>query len=138
MPVTHGVTGSSPVRTALSKEKILWFLVNQRIFYLEGDKLNPSIQIMWTGDRVISDITQDGIQWINEQMCIRDSTRTVPVGGKFEGRQKDVYNIVLACHDKALEITRPGMRRDADVCLRRDAEPYLTIRPGAWCRHAGR
>ena len=39
-------------------------------------------------------------------MCIRDSycsdhTRTVPVGGKFEGRQKDVYNIVLACHDKA-------------------------------------
>lgn len=26
-----------------------------------------------------------------------DHTRTVPVGGKFEGRQKDVYNIVLAC-----------------------------------------
>ena len=38
-----------------------------------------------------------------------DHTRTVPVGGKFEGRQKDVYNIVLACHDKALEITRPGI-----------------------------
>ncbi len=33
-----------------------------------GDKLNPSIQIMWTGDRVISDITQDGIQWINERI----------------------------------------------------------------------
>ncbi len=38
-----------------------------------------------------------------------DHTRTVPVGGKFEGRQKDVYNIVLACHDKALEIARPGI-----------------------------
>ena len=33
-----------------------------------GDKLNPSIQIMWTGDRVISDITQEGIQWINERI----------------------------------------------------------------------
>ena len=33
-----------------------------------------------------------------------DHTRTVPVGGKFEGRQKDVYNIVLACHDKALKL----------------------------------
>ena len=38
-----------------------------------------------------------------------DHTRTVPVGGKFEGRQKDIYNIVLACHDKALDITRPGI-----------------------------
>ena len=38
-----------------------------------------------------------------------DHTRTVPVGGKFQGRQKDVYNIVLACHDKALEIARPGI-----------------------------
>ena len=38
-----------------------------------------------------------------------DHTRTVPVGGKFEGRQKDIYNIVLACHGKALELTRPGI-----------------------------
>lgn len=30
-----------------------------------GSKLNPSIQIMWTGDRVISDITQEGLDWIN-------------------------------------------------------------------------
>ncbi|WP_455664682.1 beta-N-acetylglucosaminidase [Phocaeicola sp.] len=33
-----------------------------------GDKLNPSIQIMWTGDRVISDITKEGIAWINERI----------------------------------------------------------------------
>lgn len=33
-----------------------------------GEKLNPSIQIMWTGDRVISDITRDGIEWINERI----------------------------------------------------------------------
>lgn len=33
-----------------------------------GDKLNPSIQIMWTGDRVISDITRPGLEWINERI----------------------------------------------------------------------
>lgn len=38
-----------------------------------------------------------------------DHTRTVPVGGKFTPRQKDIYSIVLACHDKALELARPGV-----------------------------
>ena len=38
-----------------------------------------------------------------------DHTRTVPVGGKFTPRQLDVYNIVLACHGKALEMARPGV-----------------------------
>ena len=38
-----------------------------------------------------------------------DHTRTVPVGGKFTTRQLDVYNIVLACHGKALEMARPGV-----------------------------
>lgn len=38
-----------------------------------------------------------------------DHTRTVPVGGKFSSRQRDVYSIVLACHDKALELTHPGV-----------------------------
>lgn len=33
-----------------------------------GEKLNPSIQIMWTGDRVVSDITKDGIEWINRRI----------------------------------------------------------------------
>ena len=30
-----------------------------------GEKLNPGIQVMWTGDRVISDITREGVAWIN-------------------------------------------------------------------------
>ncbi len=33
-----------------------------------GDQLNPSIHIMWTGDRVIADMTEDGMQWINERI----------------------------------------------------------------------
>lgn len=38
-----------------------------------------------------------------------DFTRTIPVGGKFSDRQKDVYNIVLACNNKAIEIAKPGV-----------------------------
>ena len=31
-----------------------------------GTKLNRTIQIMWTGDRVVSDISKEGIAWINK------------------------------------------------------------------------
>lgn len=38
-----------------------------------------------------------------------DFTRTIPVGGKFNQRQKDIYNIVLAANNKAIEIAKPGI-----------------------------
>ena len=31
-----------------------------------GEKLNPSIHVMWTGDRVIADIDKQGLEWINK------------------------------------------------------------------------
>lgn len=33
-----------------------------------GDMLNPTIQIMWTGDRVVADITKESVVWINERI----------------------------------------------------------------------
>ena len=45
-----------------------WSNPNGNYLTTLGEKLNPSIQIMWTGDRVISDITRDGISWINERI----------------------------------------------------------------------
>lgn len=33
-----------------------------------GDKLDPSIQVMWTGDRVCADITMETLNWINERI----------------------------------------------------------------------
>lgn len=48
-----------------------------------------------------------------------DHTRTIPVGGKFTSRQRDVYSVVLACHDCALELARPGVTYQSvhlDVC----------------------
>ena len=38
-----------------------------------------------------------------------DNTRTLPTGGKFTQKQKDVYNIVLAANDFAREAARPGV-----------------------------
>ena len=45
----------------------------------------------------------------NNMNYCSDFTRTVPVGGKFDSRQKEVYNIVLACNNRAIEIARPGV-----------------------------
>lgn len=38
-----------------------------------------------------------------------DFTRTVPVGGKFSQRQKDVYNAVLAANNHATSLIKPGV-----------------------------
>lgn len=43
----------------------------------------------------------------NNNYC-SDFTRTVPVGERFTSRQKDIYNIVVACHDHAIDFARPG------------------------------
>lgn len=38
-----------------------------------------------------------------------DFTRTIPVDGKFTEKQKEIYNIVLAANNKAIEISKPGI-----------------------------
>lgn len=37
-----------------------------------------------------------------------DFTRTLPVGGKFTPKQRDIYEIVLAANNRARELTKPG------------------------------
>ncbi len=43
-----------------------------------------------------------------------DNTRTMPVNGKFDQRQKEIYSIVEACHDYVLDVAKPGVKY-ADV-----------------------
>jgi Xaa-Pro aminopeptidase len=38
-----------------------------------------------------------------------DITRTTPVGGKFNQKQKDIYEIVLEANTEAIKATRPGI-----------------------------
>lgn len=40
---------------------------------------------------------------------VSDITRTVPVGGKFNQRQKEIYEIVLEANMKAIEAIKPGI-----------------------------
>ena len=45
-----------------------------------------------------------------------DITRTTPVGGKFNAMQKDVYEIVLAANEQAIDVTAPGgSNRDTHI-----------------------
>jgi len=38
-----------------------------------------------------------------------DITRTIPVSGRFSQRQKEIYQIVLNAHEKAIEAVKPGV-----------------------------
>ena len=38
-----------------------------------------------------------------------DITRTVPVNGKFSKRQREIYNVVLAAQQAAIDIVKPGI-----------------------------
>ncbi len=39
-----------------------------------------------------------------------DNTRVTPVSGRFTPMQLDIYQIVEACHDHAIEIAKPGVK----------------------------
>lgn len=45
----------------------------------------------------------------NENYC-SDNTRTTPVSGVFTQKQKDIYNIVVECHDHVLEVAKLGVK----------------------------
>lgn len=39
-----------------------------------------------------------------------DNTRTMPVSGKFTQKQRDIYQIVVDCHDHALNVAKPNVK----------------------------
>lgn len=48
-----------------------------------------------------------------------DNTRTMPISGKFTKRQREIYDIVVECHDHVLNVAAPGVRWwdvHMDVC----------------------
>ena len=45
----------------------------------------------------------------NENYC-SDNTRTTPISGRYTQKQKDIYNIVVDCHDLTLSQAKPGVR----------------------------
>lgn len=69
-----------------------------------GEELDPSIRIMWTGDRVIADITEESMNWINNQIGrpayiwwnypVTDYVRDHILLGPVYGNEKNIFDMV--------------------------------------------
>ena len=86
------------------------------IFTQHGEIMhgNPSYKVLESGRLALCDAGAE-----NAENYCSDNTRTFPVNGKFTQRQLDIYSIVEACHDYALQVARPGVRWldvHMDVC----------------------
>lgn len=77
------------------------------IVTMHGEILHgyPSAQPLEAGRLLLVDA---GAETLNHYCS--DNTRTTPIGGKFSSKQKDIYDIVTACHDLTLELAKPGVR----------------------------
>jgi Xaa-Pro aminopeptidase len=55
-----------------------------------------------------------------------DITRTIPVGGKFNARQREIYEIVLGAQNAAIAAAKPGVRMTGPTnSLTRIAKDYM-------------
>ena len=79
----------------------------QSIVSMHGEILHgyPSARPLEAGRLLLCDAGAE----TREHYC-SDHTRTTPISGTFTQRQKDIYNIVVDCHDLALTHARPGVR----------------------------
>lgn len=77
------------------------------IFSQHGEIMhgNPTMAVLQSGRLALCDA---GAETINNYCS--DNTRTYPVNGKFSQRQLEIYSIVEACHDHALQIAKPGIK----------------------------
>lgn len=85
------------------------------IFSQHGEIMHgsPSMKLLESGRLALCDA---GCEL--DDYC-SDNTRTMPVNGKFDQRQREIYSIVEACHDYALEVAKPGVKWydvHMDVC----------------------
>ena len=76
------------------------------IFTQHGEIMhgNPSYNILESGRLALCDAGAE-----NKENYCSDNTRTFPVNGKFTQKQLEIYSIVEACHDYALEVAKPGV-----------------------------
>jgi Xaa-Pro aminopeptidase len=76
------------------------------IFTAHGETLHNlcSTNVLKAGDIVINDCGAE-----SPLHYAGDITRTVPIGGKFSQRQREVYSIVLDAQERAIRMTKPGV-----------------------------
>ena len=79
----------------------------QSIVSMHGEILHgyPSARPLEAGRLLLCDAGAE----TREHYC-SDHTRTTPISGKFTTKQKEIYDIVVDCHDLALTHAHPGTR----------------------------
>ena len=79
----------------------------QSIVSMHGEILHgyPSPRPLEAGRLLLCDAAAE----TNHNDC-SDHTRTTPISGKFTQKQKEIYQIVVDCHDLALTHAKPGVR----------------------------
>ena len=88
----------------------------QSIVSMHGEILHgyPSQRVLEPGRLLLCDAGAETV----EHYC-SDHTRTTPISGKFSTRQREIYDIVVDCHDLALTHAKPGVKYfdvHLDVC----------------------
>lgn len=111
--VTERYIGGILDGIAASKGAITSF---QSIVSMHGEILHgyPSDRPLEAGRLLLCDAGAE----TREHYC-SDHTRTTPISGRFTTRQKNIYDIVVDCHDLALTHAKPGVRWwdvHMDVC----------------------
>ena len=77
---------------------------------------------MRTGDLLVNDSGAE-----SKLHYASDITRTIPVGGKFSDKQKEIYQIVLKAETNAINSVRPGATfKDLHLSAARDIASGLT------------
>jgi len=90
----------------------------ETIFSVHGETLHNHYHgnLMKAGDIVVNDCGAE-----SPMHYAGDITRTIPTGGRFDSRQRDVYAIVLRAQNKAIEAIRPGVEfRDVHLLAARE------------------
>ena len=88
----------------------------QSIISMHGEILHgyPSQRPIEAGRLLLCDAGAETV----EHYC-SDHTRTTPISGRFTTRQREIYDIVVDCHDLALTHAKPGVKYmdvHLDVC----------------------
>ncbi len=76
------------------------------IFSIHGETLHNHEHgnLMHAGQMAVNDSGAE-----SEGHYAADITRTIPIGGRFDGVQRDLYQAVVRAQKKAIEATRPGV-----------------------------
>ena len=114
---TMHVTAMKMMRTGMVEQEVVG--VMQGVCHSGGEMVSFPIILSQHGEtlhnhhhgEVLTDgrlcVIDAGVE-IASHYC-SDNTRTLPTGGKFTQKQKDIYNIVLAANDYAREASLPGV-----------------------------